>query len=245
MQVATQSKNSVLPVFLPVAVDAVTLVMVLAWLTTLAQRLAAPSGGNALLLAGLYLAFCMGVYLIRKLHPAAAGDGRWAPPAWFMTQRARGALAALFGLGMMTTIAFQLGFFEALQNTAALSQLEEGSTAAFYVFAPSAWLGFSMLYILLLAFRVTPTVAPGRPRYAPTALAGLLLTNGMLLFAAAQAYTLAAWLNNGLLAGLISIVVLGISFLPPRLIYQSRQPHLPGLLSFGVLLVVTAVLLAQ
>lgn len=234
----TTKENNLLLAALPAVADGAALIVALLLLPALAVQLQAPSGWNALLLVVLYVLLCVGVYALRKLAPAE--NGRWSPPGWFMDRRVRGVLALLFGLLMMTTVAYQLGFFEAVRLLS-LGDLEEGSTAAFYVFAPGAWLGFSMLYILLLAFTVRPTVAPHSERYAPLALLGLLLVNGMFLLATAQAR--AIFLGSGLSQAavfLVTLLLLAVSFLPPRLIYQSRRPQPVGLLSIGVLLLVSA-----
>lgn len=229
------SRSPLMP-FLPVIADGAAFLALLLWLPALSLELAQPSGWNALLLVVLYVLFCGGVYLIRKLE-AQPGIGRWSPPAVLLDRKVRGVLAFLFGLLMMTTVAYQLGYFAAIQSIRAAA-LDEGSSSALFVYMPGALLGFSMLYILVLAFPVQVNQPPGNYRYAAVALLGLILANGMLLFTAAQARAISAVLGlpSGAGAALLSFLVLLISFAPPRLLYQYRQPTLSGAVSFAILL---------
>jgi len=221
---------------LPVIADGAAFLALLLWLPSLSMKLVQPSGWNALLLVVLYILFCTGVYLIRKLEPQP-GIGRYAPPAILLNSKVRAVLAFLFGLLMMSTVAYQLGYFATIQSLSAAT-LNEGNSSALFVYMPGALLGFSMLYILVLAFPVQANQTPGSNRYAIVALIGLILANGMLLFTASQARAIgiALGLAPGAGAALLSFLVLLISFAPPRLLYQYRQPTLSGLLSFAILL---------
>lgn len=230
---------------LPLLADALTVIALLLSIDYLSALLAEPSGWNALLLSSLYVLFALGVYLLRKLEPAPA-EGPWSPPSFFLDRRVRGVLAAFFGLFLVTTIAYQLGFFASIQSLRA-GTLEEGSTAAFFVFAPGAWLGFSMLYILILAFPVVSNVPTGSPRYTWNGMLGLVAVNALFVVTAAQARGMLAqwgWLGSPI-TFLASALVLLLSYAPPRLAYQRRQPFLPGLVSLGVLLLLTALLIAR
>lgn len=221
---------------LPAVIADLLAIAGLFWLVPLlASRLARPSGINALLLGVLYVIFCAGVFLLRRLEPAPLGNDRLLPPA------VRGLLAAFFGLVAVTAIAWQLGFFESLRLLD-VRELGEGGTAVYFAFAPGAWLGFSMLYILILAFPITPTVRYTGRRYWPAALAGLIAANSLLVFAVAQA---AAVLppGAGLLSGLAVIGLLLLLFGPPRLLFVTRSLGLgrqswPAILSFVLLLLV-------
>jgi hypothetical protein len=223
-------------VFLPVLADGVAFLAMLIWLPPLSLKLMQPSGWNALLLVLLYSLSCIGVYLIRKLEPQP-GIGRWSPPTIFLNNKVRGALAFLFGLLMMTTVAYQLGYFSTIQSIRAVT-MNEGNSSALFVYMPGALLGFSMLYILVLAFPVQANQPPGSNHYATVALLGLILANGMLLFTTAQvrAIVIALDLSPETGVALVSILVLLISFGPPRLLYQQRQPYLSGLVSLAILL---------
>jgi hypothetical protein len=234
--VREQERKGVLSL-LPLLVDGAAVLIMWLWLPAFAQQLGRPSGWNALLLTALYVLFCVGVYLSRKMIPVSA-EGRWYPPAWLVARRVRASGGILFALFMVTTLAFQLGFFESIFQVSA-GLLEEGSTAALFVYAPGAWLGFSMLVILVLAFPVNATVAPGRPLYVALALLSLLFCDAMLVFSAAQAQVMFA--GSGLASGigpwLLTAVALIASFLPARAIYQSRWPSLAGWIGFAALLI--------
>lgn len=217
---------------LPLAADGMAMLL-LGLLQPLAQRLQQPSGLNVVALGGGYVLLCLGVYVIRKLEAVQA-------VSWFGA-RVRGALGVLFGLAMMTAIAWQLGFFS-VALTVDPMELGEGEAAAFFVFAPSAWLGLSLLYVIVLAFNVTPTVHQGAASYPWLALAALLGVNVMLLLSTAQLRALAteAVINNRLLWFAASYVGLLLLFAPPRLLYLLRHPRLSAVVTFLILLVMCA-----
>mgnify|MGYP001815066408 CR=1 FL=1 len=222
---------------LPPLVDGAAAAALFMWVPALSEGLIQPSGWNALLLLLLYVLFCIGVYLSRKLLPDLK-QGRWLPPSWLMDPRMRGALGVIFALFMTTTFAYQLGYFEAIYQIRA-GLLEEGSTAVFFVYAPGAWLGFSLLVILVLAFPVNANIVPGDGRYPWFCLISLLLTNALLLFSTAQIRAMINGLgvSPGPLLWLLVFAALALSFLAPRVIYQSRQPYLSGWLSFALLII--------
>jgi hypothetical protein len=223
---------------LPVIADGMTFLAMLILLPVFAQRLEEPSGWNALLLILFYLLFCVGVYMIRKLE-SQAESSRWQPPAFFLDHRVRAVLAFLFGLLMMTTVAYQIGYFESIQSMGA-STLDEGDSSALFVYMPGALLGFSMLYILVLAFPVHSNITADSKQFPVLALMGLVLANGMLFFTTAQAKGMATALGlpDGVGVYVASFLVLLISFAPPRLLYQSKQPYPYGLISFLILLLI-------
>ncbi len=221
---------------LPILADGAALVAILFFLPDLARGFEVPSGWNALLLVLSYLLFCIGVYLIRKLESQEMNK-RWQPPAAFMNPKVRAVLAFLFGLLMMTTLAYQIGYFESIQSIAT-STLDEGDSSALLVYMPGALLGFSMLYILVLAFPVQATISAGSKIFPVFALVGLLLTNSMLVFTSAQARALTAALGlpDGPDIALGSLLLLLLAFAPPRLLYQTKQPSPYGLVTFLILL---------
>jgi hypothetical protein len=220
---------------LPFLVDGAALMTAVLWLPPLAARLEQPSGLNALLLVVLYLLFCSGVYLSRKLLPQVE-NSRWLPPAWLLEPKVLAACGLGFALLMATTFAYQLGYFEAILQVSA-GQMGEGTSAAFLVYAPGAWLGFSMLVILVQAFPVNANVPPGG-RYTLFALLALLFSDGLLLFSGAQARAMLAGLGLTPGIGLWPAVLAAflVSFFPARAIYQSRLPGLGSWLSFALLL---------
>ena len=218
-----------MPTLLPTLVaDVAGLIAMFVLFPPLAERLDEPGGLNALLLSVGFIVFCLGVFWLRRLR--AVGDGgEWATRHW------RVALAVFFALVMSLAIAWQLGFFRSgLQVDT--RDLGEGGSASYFVFGPGAWLGFAVLYVLVLGFTVRPSVAPGSRRWSVTATLGLLAANAMLLLLSAQARVFAGeaalWLPL-LYAGLLLL------FLPPRLVYIARGPGFPsptGYVTLGLFL---------
>jgi hypothetical protein len=227
---------------LPVVADGVALLLAVLSLPALVRQLETPGGWNALLLTAVYLLFCLSVYLIRKLQPLPLSTMPWRPPAALLTRRVLGALGALFGLAMTTALALQLGFFQVWEEIRLL-EFGEGETAVFFAFAPGAWLGVSMIYILILAFSVEATVSPYEGRYPWLTLAGLLGMNGMLLLAAAQFGAL--WMGSGLATAVRLLLTFGGLLLllgPPRLLFWRRQPRRNSVFSFLLIVAICAVL---
>jgi hypothetical protein len=210
----------------------------------LSSLLSEPSGWNALILVLFYIMFCIGVYLIRKLQADTTIHG-WSPPKFLLNQRLRGALAFLFGLLMMTTLAYQLGYFASIQDVRSAG-LDEGSSSSLLVTMPGALLGFSMLYILVLAFAVQESVQPGERKARIISLTGPLLVNAMLFFTAAQAIVLVDVLaiEGGLWLWTVTLIVLVLSFSPPRILLQDKYPNKFPALSFTALLLVVSWLIS-
>lgn len=229
---------------LPVIADGVTLLLAILLLPSLIVRLETPGGWNALLLTAVYFLFCLGVYLIRKLQSLPTSQVGWRPPAWLLTRRALGILGAVFGLAMATALALQFGFFETWEQIRLL-EFGEGETAVFFAFAPGAWLGISMIYILVLAFTVEATVSPYERRYASFTLGGLLGMNVMLLAAAAQLGALGTGSGWGTAARIpLTFLALLLLLGPPRLVFWRRQPRWNSVFSFLLLAGVCAALAA-
>lgn len=221
----------------PIVVDAVTLLLHIILLPGMAAQMQTPSGSNALLLVVAYILFCIGVYLVRKLEGQPGAENAWRPPALLLSRQGRGVLAVLFGLALMTAVAQQLGYFELLPVVSA-RELGEGEAAAYFVFAPGAWLGASLFYILILAFAVKPTISYQSGRYLWATLLGLLGANALLLPATAQIRALIAQAGAGGNLGLAvaAFALFLLLFGPPRLLYLSKQPRLSTLVTFLVLL---------
>ncbi len=224
-------------VFGPVLADLLAIAVLLSKFGD--KSLQTPSGMHSLYLGSLYSLLCIGVYLIRKLKTPTISS-RWQPPAWLLNTKVRGVLALLFGLMLVTMLAFQLGYFVSaldLHTTA----MDEGDSSAFFVFAPGAWLGFSMLYILVSAFPVNSNIEPGNGKYVIIALLGLLFVQGLLIFTVFQIHALFMLAAGDMrfLWGILSLIGLLIAFVPPRVLYQRRVPFLPGWLSLLVLLLVS------
>lgn len=237
--IVEQTKNSWTgTVLLTLFADGLALLAALFWLPMLAEQLTKPSGWNALLLVIFYILFCIGVYFIRKLQPENGASG-WQPPNFLLDTRVRGVLAFLFGLLMMTTLAYQLGYFASIQSIRSAG-LDEGDSSALFVFMPGALLGFSMLYILVLAFPVVESVSPGSRGSAILSALGLVLINGMVLFCAAQAKAFVGEMGaaSDIINWMAVLLILIVSFAPPRAVFQSKYPYRSSILSFGLLLLI-------
>ena len=204
--------------------DAAALAALFLVFPTLAQQLAEPNGLHALLLSGVFVIFCAGVYALRKLEPVGRA-GEWAARGW------RAALAVALAFVVSLALGWQFGFFQSgLQVDT--RDLGEGASSAYFVFAPGAWLGFSMLYVLVLAFTVQPTIAPGAGRRPTVGFLGLLAVNGLLLLLSAQARAVV----GGSTAWLPAIYpLLLLLFAPPRLLYIARATAFPSPAAYIVL----------
>jgi hypothetical protein len=212
---------------IPLLADGLAFILSFSLLPFLANRFITPSGLNALLIFVGYLLFCSGVLLLRKLCSAPGNPRRSAsfPRQLFII------LAILFGIGMMLFLSQQLGYLDLIFTDP--YSLGEGQAAAFFVFAPSAWLGVSLFYIPVLTFTVTATVAPDSGRYLFQSFFGLLAVNGMLLLAASQLKALAS--RGGVGWFLLSLILLILWFGPPRWRYEEKQPDLLSPLTFVLL----------
>lgn len=193
--------------------DLLVLIALFTVLPLLVERLKVPSGLNTLLIGAAFVLFAIGVFVFRRLE-VVPGGSEW------LSRRGRIVLSIVFALSMMTMIAWQLGFFNSLGQVNT-RELGEGPTAVYFVFAPGAWLGFSLLYILVLAFNVTPSIRETNSAYLVAAFLGLLATGIMLLVTAAQGRVMLGADSNPLwaFAGFVWLLLL---FMPPRLIYVYR-----------------------
>ncbi|MCB8986581.1 MAG: hypothetical protein H6661_02385 [Ardenticatenaceae bacterium] len=225
--------------WLPLAADALALAALWLILPTAVSVLQTPSGWHVLYLIGAYIVICVGVYLLRKLEPGP-NVGAWAESSPLLARPTRIVFGVLFGLAMMTVMAYQFGFFQAIFVVDTLA-LGEGESATLFAFAPGAWLGMSLLYTAFLALRVTPTVSWENGRYRWQAFLGLLCVNVMFVFLAAQLKAvLALWGGTAVIGPFFLVAFLFLLlFGPPRLIYLSRQRDLGGV-SFLVLILAAA-----
>ncbi len=232
-----QQQSAMMMNLAPFVADGLFLMILLGGGDTAVTQLQTPGGLNVVYLLVAYGLMCAGVYMLRKLQPAP-DVGRWNESHPLLSRPARIVLGVLFGLAVMTLMAFQFGYFESFFQVNTL-ELGEGESAIFFVFAPGAWLGTSLLYTAFLALRVTPTVAEDDGRYPWLAFLGLLLVNGAYLFVAWQWQAIAALIAPaGLLGpGVLALLVFTLLFGPPRLVYLSRHRSWAGV----TFVVVTAV----
>jgi hypothetical protein len=197
-----------------VLADGLTFIGLFAFLPTLAGLFKEPNGINALVLSLGFLVFCAGVFFLRRLQPANDKDGEW------LARSLRIIMAVIFALTMSLAIAWQLGFFESgpLVDT---RDLGEGGSAVYFVFAPGAWLGFAFIYVLVLAFSVSPSMSSEDRKRPVIAFLCLMAINAMLLLLSAQAYAIFG--GRGLIWIPLVFAWLFILFLPPRLLYLARM----------------------
>jgi len=209
-----------------VAADGLALIALWVVLPTAVSSLQTPSGINVVYLIGAYILMCAGVFLLRKLQPAPDDVGLSAG-SLLQARPTRIVLGVIFGLAMMTVMAFQFGYFDAIFVVDTLA-LGEGESATLFAFAPGAWLGMSLLYTAFLALQVTPTVAWGDGRYFWQALAGLLCINVMFVFLVAQMRAVVVLWGGTAVVGpfLLAFAALLLLFGPPRLLFLARQRRL-------------------
>jgi len=230
--------------FLPPLADLVALSALLFFLPTLVAQFERLSGLNALLLSGAYVLFCTAVYVIQKLEPFPQANPQRPRPlrsrldSW-LSPKLLGALGVLFGLAMMFSFTYQLGYLEALWTFNSRS-LNSGETAAFLAMAPGAWLGFSLFYMLLLISRFEPAVMWGDGRYRQISLLSLLTINLLLVLTTAQARVIVLELG---LSGqwLLLPIAFGLWLLlfgPPRLLFLRKLSHPGGTVSAVLLFLV-------
>ena len=229
----------------PLLVDGLAFLLILWLLPELITKLELPSVINAAWLVGFYILFMVCVYLVQKLMPVKALEGEMGRRPFvgrpfvrvLLNRKVRGVLALIFSLGMMTALAYQFGYFDSV-FLAGPRQLDEGESAALFVFGPGAWLGLCLIYILVLASDFTPTVEPGTSRYTGQSLVGLLGINLMLMVTTAQCQIVAAGLgwNGNLVWFLLAFMLMILLFAPTRLIYLLKRPYWPAALSYLFLL---------
>lgn len=226
---------------LALGIDAVTLIVAQILLPRLVPRMQAPDGWNALWVSGAFLLFVIGVFSIRRMKATTAGAPEW------LTRGQRSALALAFAFFLSLALAWQLGFF-ASASQVDTTQMGEGGAASYFVFGPGAWLAFSLIYVLVFAFRVEPSIEEGRGAYWGAALFGLAAAAVMLLVLTAQANVVAQALGGGWLWNVLTFVVLTLLFLPVRQLYLSRTTGLrapAGYAATAGLVLLIAVLAAQ
>ena len=200
---------------LAVGIDAITVLVARLALPELVSRFQQPNGWNALLVSGVFFLFVVGVFLFRRLKATPQGASEW------LTRGRRAALALFFAFILSLMLAWQLGFF-ASAFQADTKQMGEGGAASYFVFGPGAWLAFSLIYVLVFAFRVEPAFNEGKMGYWIAALLGLAAAAGMSLVMAAQAHVIGQSLDGGWWWAIFAFVVLALLFLPVRLLYLSR-----------------------
>lgn len=194
---------------------------------SLVPKLQSPAGLNALLVSGTFLLFIVGVFIFRRMKATPVGTLDW------LSRNQRVGLALIFAFVISLVIAWQLGFFESAFQVDT-TQIGEGGSSSYFVYGPGAWLAFSMLYVLVFGFNVTPKFRYDGIGYRLAALFGLIVTDAMLLVIVAQGR--AIMLDFGAVWWVApAFMALILLFLPPRLLYLSRTVGLRSPTAYGVI----------
>jgi len=220
-------RHSLYFALLALLVDVATFITLRLASPRLVARLSSPGGWNALLVAGVFLLFAAGVFLFRRLKAMPPGSAEWS------SRGVRVALALAFALVISLALAWQLGFF-ASSSQVDTTEMGEGGSASYFVFGPGAWLAFSLIYVLVFGFNVEPSIEPEGTGYGTAALLGLLAAAAMLLVLAAQAQAIMQVVGAAWWAWL-TLLILAVLFLPPRLLYLSRTVGVRTPPAYGVI----------
>ncbi|MEZ4591585.1 MAG: hypothetical protein R3D55_10670 [Chloroflexota bacterium] len=216
---------------MPLVADAVGVATAVLLLPPLANLFAEPSTINVLILSGAFVLYCISVYLIRKLEPAADAERVSRLPAWLTQTMTMRLLAIFFALALAVLFLQQFGYWDSI-FVVDDRVLGAGESSAFFVYGPGAWIGASLFYVLVLSATVRVTIEEGSGNYAALALLGLLGVNGMLLLGTAVLQNLfSGWLG---MIGAFGLLVL--LFGPPRVWYLRKRPSLLAALSYLALL---------
>lgn len=202
-------------------------------LPALTARFQTLSAVNAALIGGAFVLFCIAVYLLKKLTPL---PDQARPHGWPLSPTAQRLFGVLFGVAMTLFLAHQLGYL-ALILEVDDRVLGAGESSAFFVFAPGAWLGLALIYVLVLSSTAAPRFDRTTTRFHWMAFIGLLGVNGMAILVAAELNSAFAAIHP-LSQAVVILLLLYLLFLPPRLVYQARQRHPVGLISFSLLLAI-------
>lgn len=224
-----KSINYLFPAIMALLVDVVTFLALLLFLPRLTSIMADLGGLSALLVGGAFLLFVVGVFLIRRLTPTPRGNAEW------LSRNRRAGLALFFAFVISLALAWQLGFFASAAQVDT-TQMGEGGASSYFVYGPGAWLAFSLLYVLVFAFRVTPGINFGWG-YIAAALFGLAAANGMLIVLVAQGQVILAAAGGGWGWAIPAFLVLVLMFGPPRLLYLSRTTGLTSPAAYSVIAV--------
>jgi hypothetical protein len=184
---------------------------------------------NVVLITLVYLAFCIAVYLIRKLERQRPSEmAAVHVPERLMKRPTMTVFAVIFGLTLAVLMLDQLGYWESIFIVND-RQLGAGESSAFFVFAPGAFIAIALFYILVLSGPTRETILLDSGRYIPLALLGLLGVNGMMLLLTAvfQSMNLSGWL---------AFLLLFLLFAPPRTWYLVKRPSYTPILTFILLL---------
>jgi hypothetical protein len=201
---------------------------------------------NSIILGFAFLLFCLAVYALKKLAPAAEALARRPWARYTAQKRPLAVLGVFFAFALTLAIAYVVGFLDSVIGVNRFL-MDEPAVALYLLLTPASWFGLSLIYMLLLSTEVVQTVQPGHARYALLSLLGLSGVNLMAVVFTAVGDAL--WLRFTPPAGIYFFAILNfllylLLFGPPRLIYEAKQRQPWGVLTFLPLLLYLAWLAA-
>ncbi|MCP5100161.1 MAG: hypothetical protein GY943_31800 [Chloroflexi bacterium] len=215
--------------------DLIILISFFLLFNPVASRFATTSSYNAIILGVAFILFCIAVYLLKRLQPQPNVVSYL--PEQVTAVIPQRILAVLFAIAFAITLAHQFGYLATLGEVGTFG-LDAGEASSLFVYGPGAWLGIGLIYMLILSSTAVPHISHTAANYPRNAFLGLLGVNLMLFLTAAELYV---FFNNGSWGwSLVSLLLLGILFLPPRLVYATKGNGRFHLISFGILLIVSA-----
>ena len=230
---------------LPLLSDLLAVGMAILLLPVLSTRFQAFSFMNSVVAGLFFLVFCLAVYGMKRLRPAA-GSGR-APLPSLLEPRPLTVLAVIFSLALTTAVSYIAGF---LDSVVAVNRglLDEPSVTVYLLLTPASWFGLSLIYVLVITAETEPSVAPGSGRRALVTLLALLGVNLMAIMMTAVLQAVIARFGPAAFSPLLFVIVFSLYLLlfgPPRLLYLARQRSWTGVVTFLPLLAYLALLAVQ
>lgn len=227
---------------IPFMADLIGVALAFVLLSPLADRLQEMAFFNSVLLGLAFLLFCLAVYALKKLSPAGAAPVEPAGFAGILAHRPLSVLGVFFALVFTVAIAYVVGFLNSVVGVNRFL-LDEPAVTIYLLLTPASWFGLSLIYMLLLSGETEQTVQPGSGRYALFSLLGLSGVN--LMAVAFTAVGNVFWASFGIpdavyLAVLLTFLLYLLLFLPPRLLYEAKQPRPWGVVTFLPLLLYLA-----
>ena len=227
---------------IPFLADLIGVGLAFLLLSPLAHRLQELAIFNSVLLGLAFLLFCLAVYALKKLSPAAGAPAERASIAGILARRPLSVLGVFFALVFTLAIAYVVGFLNSVVGVNRFL-LDEPAVTIYLLLSPASWFGLSLIYMLLLSSDTEQTVQPGNGRYALFSLLGLGGVNLMAVVFTAVGN--AFWARFGVpdavyLTALLTFLLYLLLFLPPRLLYEAKQPRPWGLVTFLPLLLYLA-----
>lgn len=229
-------------IVIPFLADLIGVGLALLFLPWLSEQLQEMGFFNSVLLGLAFLLFCLAVYDLKKLSPAGAALAEPARFAGLLARRPLSVLGVFFALVFALAVAYVAGFLDSVIGVNRFL-LDEPAVAVYLLLTPASWFGLSLIYMLLLASETEQTLQPGSGRYALFSLLGLSGVNLMAVVLTAVGH--AVWARFGIpdavyLVTLVTFLLYLLLFLPPRLLYEAKQPRPWGLLTFLPLLLYLA-----